>query len=77
MDKLLPTLKALGATSARKVMGPNGAFISYTIAGKEYTLPVGKKSQNGTLREYNVLRSEDGQLIATVNEYHDVESVVL
>ena len=77
MKKLTEYLKELGASSVRLVSGPNGRFISYTINGKQSTLPVGGKSQNGTLAEFNVLITDDGQPIATVNHYEQVEELEL
>tara|TARA_Y100000310_G_C20101953_1_gene543141 strand:- start:289 stop:525 length:237 start_codon:yes stop_codon:yes gene_type:complete len=77
MEKLIEYLKELGASSCRLVSGPNGRFVSYTVNGKQSTLPVGKKSQNGTLAEFNVLITDDGQPIATVNHYEDVEQMEL
>ena len=77
MEKLIDYLKNLGASTVKLVHGPNGAFIVYTIGSKEHTIPVGKKSQAGTLREFNVLIADDGQPIATVNQYKDVETVAL
>ena len=77
MKKLLQYLKELGCTSAKQVNGPNGMFISYTIGDEQLTLPVGKKSQNGILADddFNVLITEDGQPIATVNVYSNVSAV--
>jgi hypothetical protein len=64
--------------SLNLIKGPNGAFISITTKdAKRITLPVGKKSQNGTLTEFNVLITDDGQAIATVNQYEQLESVEL
>jgi len=77
MKKLIAYLKELNASTVKLIHGPNGAFIVYVIDGKEYKLPVGKKSQAGTLREFNVLIAEDGQPIATVNEYKQVEELAL
>ena len=78
METLLNYAKGLGAKALDKVQGPNGAFISMTMSdGGKKTLPVGRKSQNGTLREYNILVTEDGQAIATVNEYKTSESISL
>ena len=77
MENLLEYLKGLGASTCRLVSGPNGRFVSYTIAGKQSTLPVGGKSQNGTLAEFNVLITDDGTAIATVNHYEQVEEVEL
>ena len=77
MEKLTEYLKELGASSCRLVSGPNGRFISYTVNGKQSTLPVGGKSQNGTLAEFNVLITDDGQPIATVNHYEEVEELEL
>ena len=64
--------------SLKKVEGPNGAFISITKANGEIsTLPIGKKSQGGTLDEYNILIAEDGQAICTINNYEDGEELTL
>ena len=77
MKKLIEYLKELGASSCRLVSGPNGRFVSYTVNGTQSTLPVGGKSQNGTLAEFNVLITEDGTAIATVNHYEQVEELEL
>lgn len=82
MEKTMPTLasylKGEGAIKAEKVIGPNGAFISATKAdGSKFTLPVGKKSQDGSLKDYNVLITDEGAAIATVNQYESVESIEL
>ena len=77
MKNLIDYLKELGASTVKLIHGPNGAFIAYTIGDKEHTLPVGKKSQAGTLSEFNILIAEDGQAIATVNQYKQVEELEL
>lgn len=81
MESLVEYLKAQGATTASKVVGPRGAFISYSVGkGKKavvHTLPVGGKSQNGSLAEYGIFITEDGQAIATVNEYEVEETLKL
>ena len=78
MQSLLSYLKELGAVTASVVSGPNGKFISYTLANDvKATLPIGKNSQNGTLAEFNVLIADGGQAIATVNSYAVVETVTL
>ena len=82
MKKLLEYLQEAGAKFIRKVNGPNGAFISYTTDSRENsesvkTLPVGKRSQNGSIKEYNVLITDKGQAIATVNEYETVEELAV
>jgi len=76
---LIEFVKSQDAVSVSKVIGPNGAFISYTKAdGSKHTLPVGKRSQNGTIAEYRILVAEDTkQEIATVNEYDAVETLTL
>ena len=75
---LISHLKDLGAKTAEKVVGPNGAFISYEMPdGTKGTLPVGKKSQEGKLAEYNVLIAENGQAIVTVNQYNVTDSMEL
>ena len=77
MKKLSEYLKELGAPRCKLVSGPNGRFVSYTIGTEQSTLPVGKKSQNGTLAEFNILETEDGTAIATVNHYEQVEELEL
>jgi hypothetical protein len=75
---LITHLKELGAKTAEKVVGPNGAFISYVMPdGTKGTIPVGKKSQEGKLAEYNVFVADNGQPIATVNQYKAVDSIEL
>ena len=70
MKKLVDYLREKNAVSAAIVKGPNGDFISATMAdGQRFTLPVGKKSQNGNLLEMNVVFAEDGGVIATMNNY--------
>ena len=78
MTTLINHLKSIGATSCSKVVGPNGAFISYITPQGKGSLPIGKKSQEGSLSDYNILIAEDsGQAIATVNNYEEVESLAL
>ena len=75
---LIDFLRQQGAVTASKVVGPNGAFISYeTKKGAKSTLPVGKKSQEGSLSEYKVLITDDGQPIATMNNYSVEETLSL
>jgi len=76
--KLIEFLKERNAKSVKKVTGPNGAFLSIVEEdGEVTTMPIGKKSQDGTLSEYNVLISDDGQAIATINNYQDGETMKL
>lgn len=77
--KLIEFLKERNAKSVKKVTGPNGAFLSIIEKdGEVTTMPIGKKSQDGTLSEYNVLiADEDGQAIATINNYQDGETMEL
>ena len=75
--KLINYLKEQGASSCRLVSGPNGRFVSYTIGTEQLTLPVGGKSQNGTLAEFNAFTTADGTVIATVNHYEQVEELEL
>ena len=78
MKKLKVWASELAATSMSKVNGPNGAFISLTLAdGSKKTIPCGKRSQNGTLDTYNVLETADHNFIATVNEYKVAETISL
>jgi len=78
MKTLLDYLKELGAVKASVVAGPNGKFISYVLAnGAKGTLPVGKRSYEGTLATFNVLITEEGQAIATVNSYVEEETMDL
>ena len=75
---LIEFLKDKGAKSVKKVTGPNEAFLSIVEKdGEITTMPIGKKSQDGTLSDYNVLIAEDGQAIATVSNYQDGESMEL
>lgn len=78
MKKLTVYAKEQGAVSMQKIQGPNGAFISLSKQnGEKFTIPVGKRSQNGSLKEYNILMTDDNVAIATVNEYKVAESVTL
>ncbi len=75
---LLDFLRQQGATTASKVVGPKGAFISYVTEDGTSTLPVGKKSQAGKLAEFNVVFGEkDNQPIATISDYSVEEMVSL
>ena len=76
---LIDFLRQQGAVTASKVVGPNGAFISYeTKKGAKSTLPVGKKSQAGKLAEFNVVFGEiDNQPIATISDYSVEETLSL
>ena len=76
--KLIDYVKAQGAVKLVKMQGPNGAFISCEKAdGTKFTMPVGKKSQGNSLVEYNVLVAENGQAIATANNYSVAEEITL
>jgi len=81
MENFLNYLRSINAAKATIVAGPNGKFI--TVLYKEgvepgpNAFPIGKKSQNGTLSAFNALHTEDGKVIATINEYEDLESVTL
>jgi len=76
--KLIEFLKDQKAKSVKKVTGPNGAFLSIVDKdGEQSTMPIGKKSQEGALADYNVLISEDGQAIATISSYQDGETLQL
>ena len=73
MDKIIDYLKSLGATKVAIVNGPNGDFLSWTSATDTGTIPVGKKSQGcKDIREYNYVTTDDGTVIATVNNYETV-----
>jgi len=73
MNKIITYLKELGATKVAIVNGPNGDFLSWTSATETGTIPVGKKSQGCTnIHEYNYLTTDDGTVIATVNNYETV-----
>ena len=78
METLLNYAKSLGAVKLQKVVGPKGAFISLTNPDQtRFTLPVGGKSQNGSLADYKILMLEGGQAMCTVNEYHVADEVTL
>ena len=71
-------LRTQGAVKATKVRGPNGPFVSYTLAdGARKTLPIGSNSHDGSLGEFKLLITDDGQLICTVNSYVEEESLDL
>ena len=77
-NPLIPYLKQQGAVKAQLVNGPNGDFVSATKAdGSRFTLPVGRKSQGSTLKEMNVLITDDGVAIATANNYSVADSMDL
>jgi hypothetical protein len=69
--------KTLKAKGCQKVMGPNGAFLVFTDAkgDKLATVPVGKRSQEAALSEYQILVAEDGGFIATANQYETVDTM--
>mgnify|MGYP003113916068 FL=1 len=89
--KLLDYLKAQGAKLVRKVDGPNGAFISYTTStfseeDKDdwHTLPIGNRSKEGKLSDFNVLENVPDKddptkliAIATVNLYTTEEEFAI
>lgn len=79
MQKLATYLKSMGFVTASIVNGPNGDFISAKKRdNSKETFPVGKKSQGCTsLMDMNVIVSADGQAIATINQYEDVDTVAL
>ena len=78
MATLLQYLKEQGCTTASLVDGPNGNFVSATKKdGSIFRLPVGKKSQGGKLSEYNILTTDNGQVIATMNQYEELDTVKL
>ncbi len=75
---LINHAKSIGGKSINKVVGPNGAFISITLAdGTKVTLPIGKKSQNSSIAEYSILVADDGGKIVTCNEYETAETLAL
>jgi hypothetical protein len=70
--------KENGAIKLEKVNGPNGAFISFTKADdSKFTVPCGKKSQVGRLSEYRLFKTDDDNMIATVNNYEVEEELVI
>jgi hypothetical protein len=78
MQKMIEVLKAEGFVKASLVSGPNGKFISAVKPdGAKTTYPVGKRSQAGKLEEFNALKTDDGQIIATVNHYEEVQAMTL
>ena len=78
MRKFSEYLKEQGYISAKIIAGPNGDFIvAQTEAYHVTNFPVGKKSQGvKDLFEYNVVITNDGQAIATINNYVDVTDFV-
>jgi len=78
MNKIIDYLKELGATTVTIVTGPNGDFLSYKTPTGSGTIPVGNKSQGCVdIHEYNYVTSDDGTVIATVNNYNEVASFTL
>lgn len=88
--KLLDYVKAQGGKFVRIVDGPAGAFVSYSTStfdeGSEddwHTLPIGNKSKDGKLDEFNVLEVQDKDnpdsmiAIATVNLYSTREELAI
>ena len=78
MNKFSDYLKENEFVSAKIVAGPNGDFVIAQRANKNTaTFPVGGNSQgNSNLFDYNVLITDDGQAIATINNYTDVTEFV-
>ena len=79
MNKFIDYLREAGYVSAELVHGPNGNFVA-AINDKGLTTyyPVGKKSQSATnIADFNYVVSEDGQIIATINDYSTVDKVTL
>ena len=69
-----------GITECAKINGPSGAFISFKKSdGTVATIPVGKKSQEGALKEYSATEIDDDNggkmIVATVNNYTTEESL--
>ena len=78
MNKIINYLKELGATKVAIVNGPNGDFLSWTSETETGTIPVGKKSQGcKDIREYNYVVTDDGVVIATINNYETVAEFTL
>lgn len=78
MKKFSDYLKENGFVSAKIIAGPNGDFIAAQKADSSVaTFPVGGKSQGvENIFEYNCLITDDGQAIATINQYTDVTDMV-
>ena len=78
MNTIISHLKDLGATSVAIVSGPNGDFLSWKSDTETGTIPVGKKSQGcENIKDYNYVVSDDGVVIATVNNYETVAEFTL
>ena len=81
--KLVDFLRSQGCKSVDKINGPNGAFLSVTNAdGTTSTMPIGNKSKDGKIADYEVLHTTDketGQpmVIATLSQYETTESLEL
>jgi len=72
--------KENGAIKLEKIVGPSGAFISFTKADDStFTVPCGKKSQVGRLSEYRLFEtgSPECEYVATVNNYEVEEELVI
>ncbi len=78
MNKFSDYLKENEFVSAKIVAGPNGDFIVAQKSDNSITtFPVGGQSQGVTnLFDYNCLITDDGQAIATINQYSDVTEFV-
>ena len=78
MKKFSDYLKENEFVSAKIIAGPNGDFIAAQKADSSVaTFPVGGKSQGVVdIFEYNCLITDDGQAIATINQYVDVTGMV-
>ena len=79
MNKFIDYLRESGYVSAELVHGPNGNFVA-AFNGKGLTTyyPIGKMSLACTnIADFNYVVSEDGQIIATINDYSTLDVVKL
>jgi hypothetical protein len=78
MKKFSDFLKENEFVSAKIMSGPNGDFIIAQQSDDSITyFPVGRKSQGVVnIFEYNCMITDDGQAIATINQYTDVTDMV-
>ena len=79
MNKFIDYLRESGYVSAELVHGPNGNFVA-CINDKGLTTyyPVGKSLQGcKNIADFNYVVSEDGQIIATINDYSTLDVVKL
>ena len=79
MNKFIDYLRESGYVSAELVHGPNGNFVAcINSEGLTTYYPVGGSSQEcKNIADFNYVTSENGQIIATINNYSTLDKVIL